>query len=293
MIIVKFPVYLIIIIFSYLSNRKMIVTVSRVFSEPYSIPAGVPQGSVLGPILFIFYMFDSPKNKLVEESTFADDKALLAYSYRISTIVKRLTEAFNKLYKYYNKWKIKINTAKTEAIIFTKRYPEIKQEIIINDHPIAWLDSVTYLGLILDTKLTFTKHINFASDKAQNALIKFYPLLNRQSKLSPKNKLIIYKAIIRPAMLYACPVWSLTSQTNFSKLQVQQNKFLRLAGNYRKFTRISLLHNEQDIDHVYDYVKEQTKKYFKKSATHPSEHIRKLKCTSTRTVHKMIKHILT
>ena len=89
------------------------------------------------------------------------------------------------------------------------------------------MDSVKYLGLILDSKLTFTKHISYVSDKALNSLIKFYPLLNKNSKLSCNNKLIIYKVIVRPAMLYACPVWSMTSRTNFLKLQIQQNKFLR------------------------------------------------------------------
>lgn len=237
-------------------------------------------------------MYDSPKSKHVEESTFADDKALISYSYRIGTIVKRLTEAFNKLYKYYNKWKIKINAAKTEAIIFTKRRPELTQEIVINNHDIPWMDCVKYLGVILDSKLNFTKHINFASDKALNLLIKYYPLLNRNSKLSYGNKLNVYKVIIRPAMLYASPVWSITSNSNFSKLQIQQNKFLRLAGNYRRFTRISDLHGQLNIDYVYDFVKNQTQNYFVRSMNHPNDYIRNLKCNSKRKVHRMIKYIL-
>lgn len=104
--------------------------------------------------------------------------------------------------------------------------------------------------------------------------------------------MIIYKVIIRPAMIYACPVWSMTSNSNFAKLQIQQNKFLRLVGNYRKFTRISHMHDELKIENVYDYVKERTMKFFEKAINHPSDYIRNLKCDSTRKVHKMIKFIL-
>ena len=140
------------------------------------------------------------------------------------------------------------------------------------------MDSVKYLSLIWE-------HINYVSDKALNSLIKFYPVLNKNSKLSCNNKLIIYKVMIRPAMLYACQVWSMTSKTNFFKLQIQQNKFLRLAGNFRKFTKISQLHDELKIDYVYNYVKEQSIKYFQKSVNH-RESIRNLESVSIRKVKK-------
>lgn len=254
------------------------------------ISAGVPQGSVMGPILFNYFISHAPRVKSVDEGIFADDKALLTFSYRISAIVNRLNQAADKTFKYYNKWKIKVNVQKTEAIIFTKRRPVINEKVCFNGHYVDWSKSVRYLGLFLDSKLTFTNHINYSSDKALSLLLKYYPLLNKKSVLSNENKLNIYKIIVRPAMLYASQVWSMTCQTNFSKLQVQQNKFLRLAGKYRKFTPISTLHKELNIETVYDYVKNATTRYFDGIADHDSILMRNLKTNTGR--HKSVKYIL-
>lgn len=97
----------------------MSVYILDTFSHFLAVPAGVPQGSVLGPILYNLYINDAPRVKLVDESDYADDKACITASYRISAIVNRLNQAAAKIYKYYSKWKIKINTQKSEAIIFT------------------------------------------------------------------------------------------------------------------------------------------------------------------------------
>lgn len=290
MLISKFPTYLIIIIFSYMSNRKFFVSVCNILSQGQMIVAGVPQGSVMGPILYNFYINDAPKTDKVDEGIFADDKAFITSSYRLSAIVSRLNQAATKIYKFYNKWKIKINVLKTEAIVFTKRRPALNLNVCFNSHNIEWSDSVKYLGLLLDAKLTFTKHTKYAADKALKLLLKYYPLLNKNSKLSTKNKLNIYKVIVRPAMLYASPVWSLISKTNFGTLQVQQNKFLRLAGNYRKFTKISCMHKDLEIDTVFDYVRNATAKYFSKISTHDNIHIRNL--TTIKGRHRSVNNII-
>lgn len=91
-------------------------------------------------------------------------------------------------------------------------------------------------------------------------------------------------------MLYAAPVWSMTCQTNFNKLQVQQNKFLRLAGNYRKAMPINQMHDDLNIEMVYEYVKVATTKYFDRIAQHESSLMRNLQINVGR--HKNVKHIL-
>lgn len=150
----------------------------------------MPQGSVLGPILFNIFINDAPKTINVDESLFADDKAYFTCSYKVSTITKRLQEAYDKTSKFYDKWKIKLNSIKTEAIIFTKRRPCIASKLLINDTHINWSDNVKYLGLYLDKKLTFTKHVNDTIKKSIGSLIKFYPILNRNSKQNKQVKYI-------------------------------------------------------------------------------------------------------
>ena len=81
----------------------MKVCISNEVSEATPIPAGVPQGSVLGPVLYYYYINDAPRVKQVDEGVSADDKALITSSYRISAITNRLNQAAAKVRKYYNK----------------------------------------------------------------------------------------------------------------------------------------------------------------------------------------------
>ena len=244
----------------------------------------------MGPTLYNFYINDAPRVKHVDEGIFADDKALYTSSYRISAIVNRLNQAAAKVHKYYNKWKIKINTAKSESILFTKRRPSLNKNVCINNHTVEWSNTVKYLGLMLDSKLTFTNHIKYAADKALKLLLKYYPILNKKSSLSTLNKLNIYKVIVRPAMLYASPVWSLTCRSNFQKLQIMQNKFLRLAGNYRTYTEINKMHRDLHIETVFDFVKNATTKFFDKIADHENPLMKNLQVITGR--HKNVKNIL-
>lgn len=88
---------------------------------------------------------------------------------------------------------------------------------------------VRYLGVILDKRLNFKKHIHNTLTKAQRTLSRIYPLMCRYNKLSTENKLILYKMLIRPILTYAAPIWCGISNTDFKRLQIFQNKCLRLA----------------------------------------------------------------
>lgn len=203
-----FPLYLVYLINSYLKNRKFYVVINGVKSSIRSILAGVPQGSVLGPIMFILYIDKISKIviKGVNLAAFADDTIAYKHSYRIDTIVNHLQSTTSNCLRYFNKWKIRANEAKTEAIIFTRRRPIVNSNILINNKSVEWSSSVKYLGVILDTRLTFTKHIDTQCHKAIGILVKFFPLLNKNSNLNVKNKLLLYKSVIRPVLTYAAPV---------------------------------------------------------------------------------------
>lgn len=73
--------------------------------------------------------------------------------------------------------------------------------------------------------------------------------------LAKKNKILLYKALIRLTLVYACSVWSMITCSNFNKLQTVQNKFLRIIGNYREFTLISLMHKKLNVEYIYDFIK--------------------------------------
>ena len=163
------------------------------------------RGSVLGPVLFFIYLNDIPVKDNIHLSLFADDTALFTSSWRIDTITNRLTDMFSRLTKYYNRWKIRIIVSKTQAILFTKRRPNLLTNITNNNQTIEWTRTVTYLGLQLDRSLTLTTHIDGRCQKAKGLIISLFPLLNRNSPLSVNNKILLHNTIVRPMLTYAAP----------------------------------------------------------------------------------------
>lgn len=260
------PKYLVHIINSYLSNRRFKVFVKNVPSNIKNIVAGIVQGSLLGPKLYILYTHDLPKIKNVNCGLFADDTVNYCTSWRIDTIVSRLQAIAKKQLKYFEKWKIKINVNKTEAIIFTRRRPELPATINVFNQELPWSSSVKYLGVHLDSRLTFTPHINKIREKYFIALKIIYPIFNKKSKLNLKNKSLLYKSCLRPVLTYAAPVWGNTCQTNMKKLQVLQNIGLRIIGNYPHYTRIKYLHEQLNYEYIQKFIDRLTKKFFESSS---------------------------
>ena len=292
LIMADFPTYLILLLCSYLEDRVMFVLINNVTSSLLKLLAGVPQGSVLGPLLFLIFINDAPKVRKVDESIFADDKLFYAASYRISAIVKRLQHALEVNKRYFHKWKIKINDSKTEAILFTKRRPKIFDNICCGDLKIVWLDKVKYLGVMLDHRLTFSEHINYLCHKAILHLIRFYPIF-KNCHFDIRSRVILYHALVRSAMLYACPVWSMSCKSSIEKLQRVQNKFLRIIGNYRRYTLISCMHEEMKVEYISKCIYNYSAKYFAKLDSHPNELVRNISYdTNLRYKHKRIMHIL-
>ena len=287
----NFPKYLIKIISSYLSNRKMNVHYNKVISSTKHVTAGVPQGSILGPKLFLLYINDIPRNKNTSLAIFADDSALFTSSYRIDTIINRLEKTSLKIIKFFTKWKLKNNKEKTEAIIFTRRRPIINSCINIENYEIKWSTQVKYLGITLDERLTYSAHINNIVNKCTGLLIMLYPLINRNSKLSVENKLLIYKSIIRPVISYGCPVWSNISESNFNKVQILQNKFLRLIGNYPRYTWINKMHVELKIEFIKSYIIKLTKNFFDQIEK-SNNVINELNYINIKYKHRRIKHVI-
>jgi hypothetical protein len=99
-------------------------------------------------------------------------------------------------------------------------------------------------------------------------------LVSRRSKLSTKNKITIYRTIIRPAMMYSVAVWGNVAYTQLQKLQVVRNKFLRAAFNAPWFVRIAQLHREANLPTIREYRQDVAGKFFENAANHPNPLVR-------------------
>jgi len=165
---------------------------------------------------------------------------------------------------------------------------------------IPWSNTVKYLGLLLDSKLLFTKHLQTILHKATATLLKIFPLLARESPLNIPNKILLYKLLLHSRITYASPVWSSTSLTNYRHLQVYQSKCLRVIGDLPRRTPISNLHAHLQIIPIRQFIHHLTDKFFMSCPVHLNPLIRNtgnytledLHRQYTKYRHKRIKHTL-
>ena len=293
------PSYIVRILQSYLTKRQFVVSVKDTLSAPKFIPAGVPQGSILGPYLFSVFINDIPIPKNCNIALYADDTACYTSSRSPNLIIKNLQNGLVKLNKYFTKWKIKLNNSKAEAIFFTHRRSKLPtKNLQLGSQLIEWKPSVKYLGVKLDTKLKWTSHIKDIKAKGAAAMSTLYPIFNRHSFLSPSNKLLLYKTMIRPILTYAAPVWSNTCVTNYKQLQVIQNKCLKISFNTPLYTNLSKLHNSIELNDIKTFCRSLTHRFYSKlKDTHTNPLIKCLgnydsTLRNFKYIHKMPNHIL-
>lgn len=221
------PGYLIKITETFLKERSYKVNVSGVLSPKHNIPAGVPQGSTLSPVLFLHYLQDLPENPKTTVRLFADDTAVAATSINTEKACSNVQEHLDELADYYRKWCLKVNPEKSTIITFDNKRNHPTTKIYYEATEIPYQTKIKYLGVTLDKKLNYNKHIEDITKRAKMAAYYIWPFIKTESNLEETLKIRLVNTYIRPILLYACPVWSSTNITNFQKLEVIENKCLR------------------------------------------------------------------
>jgi hypothetical protein len=119
-----FPMYLVKIISSFLSNRHSFVSIGKASSSPFAVTAGTPQGSLLSPPLYNIFMNSIPVPSNCKIAIYADDTALLSSvkNFDFETLVKRMEHGLSEIESELFSWKIQLNSEKTESILFTKSH---------------------------------------------------------------------------------------------------------------------------------------------------------------------------
>ncbi|VEN64529.1 unnamed protein product [Callosobruchus maculatus] len=269
-----FPFWLLKLLKSFLEGRKFRIKIDNVLSTIRPVKAGVPQGSVLGPILYSFFIHDVPSPSNCEVYLYADDTALVAQSWSSNLVHDRLQTAVDEVLEWADRWLIKINHSKTQAIYCTKKRRGTPPEVSINGTPLRWSSSVKYLGVTLDKGMTWRNHTEMLKTKFQITFRQFYPLLCRTSKLSLVNKIRLYKIIIRPAITYACAAWCFIAKTHMRALQVLQSRILRTITNAPWYVSNETLHKDLDIPYLKDYIKTQAQRRYEQAESHSNPLLR-------------------
>lgn len=253
-----FPLYLIKIIYNYLSNRAFQVSIGSILSNIYSIVAGVPQGSILGPILYNIFTSDLPPlGRGGQLALFADDTAIMFKGRVIRPLVNRLQAGLDSLATYFNNWKVRINAAKTQAIVLPhskseRLVPPPNLKLKLGGCSIEWSNEVTYLGLDFDSKLIYRSHVQKLANRSTVMIRSLYPLINRRSKLNQKNRLAVFKQIFRPVIDYASPIWKSCAKTHRLRIQRIQNKILKMILKLPTHTSTVTVHRLAGVEMLDD-----------------------------------------
>lgn len=245
---------------SYLTNRKFYVQSDSVRSDFGQITAGVPQGSVLGPHLFNIYTRDMPVLTDGLNATFADDSAVMCRDLDPKLASERLEAYLDEVGIWANRWNIQINNDKCGHLTFTlnrQDCPPVK----INNKTIPPVPTIKYLGLHLDRRLTFKEHISKKRKEITFRRRKLYYMLSKSSKLSIRNKLNIYKVIIKPIWTYCLPIWGSASNSNIEIIQRCQNITLRVCTGAPNYITNKRLHKELQISSIKDEIALCNRKY--------------------------------
>ena len=217
---------------NYLCDRKQFTFINNIASNVCDVHCGVPQGSVLGPLLFLLYINDigvSVPNQ--KPKLFADDTNLFIVGSDLKVIEVQANLCLQNMEKWFYANKLSLNIDKTFYMLFgSKSYcqTDTTLNLFINVQRINKVVSCKYLGVIIDEALKWEEHIDYVYKK----IIRFSSILYKLRNIVPQRLLNkIYYAFIHPYIAYGIEVYANASQVCLDKLIKANNKILRIMLN--------------------------------------------------------------
>ena len=210
-----------------LCNRSQRVIVEGCASTDVRVDSGVPQGTVLGPILFLLYINDLPEYVQCPVRLFADDCVIYK---PINTVEDTFTlqEDLTKLEQWEETWKMDFNPSKCFTMNITRKRKPIVVDYLLKSAILTNTDSCTYLGVTIRKDLKWDDHINRVTAKANRTL----GLVRRNIKTNNQEiKTVAFNTLVRPVLDYASSVWDPHLQKDIAKVQAVQRRAARYVCN--------------------------------------------------------------
>ena len=249
---------------SYLQGRRQLCKVNGVSSRIEEIHCGVPQGSCLGPLLFILYINDLPLClENCQVAMYADHTSISFSARSVNDLNVTLNKELDSLRKWLQGNKLSLNVFKTQAMVI-ESCPNLKKNsknlvepssFSIVGSEVEMVDKIKYLGIQIDKHLAWDEHTLFVRSKVSRAI----GFLKYAKKLIPKNTLCkMYPGIVEPHLRYCCSVWGSGGGTNLQVLQNLQNRAARIVTNSNYDSSASALIKSLNWPTVADMIKIET-----------------------------------
>ena len=229
---------------SYLSNRQQFVTIHEKSSRLLPIKLGVPQGSILGPLLFLIYINDLPIHTKLFSLLFADDTTLLASHDNLTTLTDFVNSEFRRLCNFFRANGLVLHPEKTKFMIFSRSKNITNPSLFTNNNnndqnnpdliheigrvsDISTTPAIKFLGVFFDENLNFKYHISTLRKKLSGAL---YSLRLVKNTLSTSSLKLLYNSIFHCHLIYAISIWSSANNSLINMLFKLQKNAIRIIS---------------------------------------------------------------
>jgi len=215
---------------SYLKNRQQAVKNHQMISSSRPILCGVPQGTIMGPLLFLIYINDvTSLSKLYEAILFADDTTLSFQNQHLLNLTNMVNAELIEFAEWSFSNRLSMNVEKNNYMMFTTRpVPDVPSPIILNGCHLIPADDVIFLGVTIDSNLSFKIHISNVCSKVAKSI----GVMHKMKEYLPRHCLeMLYYSLIYPYILYCVTVWGGTFQIHLNPLILLQERAIRIMNN--------------------------------------------------------------
>lgn len=230
-----------------MNNRKQTVTISSVKSSFKEISCGVPQGSILGPLLFLIYINDLPNAlRFSFPIMYADDTNIFYSGKNLTEIENSLNNDLHTLSNWLSANKLSLNLSKTHTMLFTlnNRLKNYKPLIKINNTEIDCSTSTTFLGVIIDQNFTWSKYLTHLSSKISKSI----GIIKKASHAFNKATLrMLYYSFLQPYFNYCILIWGNAADIHLNKLILLQKRAIRIISRVQYLEHTTNLFSQLKI----------------------------------------------
>ena len=239
---------------SYLSNREQYTLINGCNSEKCSIKYGVPQGSILGPLLFLLFINDLQNaTDDAESRLFADDTSAILTDKNLDRLIHRAQSSMLEIQNWFIANRLALSIGKSNFMLFHKKqaHVNIPDELHIGTESIPRVKKTKYVGMMIDENLTWEHHIS----EICNSLVKYFGVFyNIRNFINIQLARTIYYACIYSRIQYGIEIYGSASKTQLSRLQTMQNKLLKVLTKQNRLYSTDALHRDLKIlkvEHIY------------------------------------------